>query len=181
MMYSPCCVRSRPTFFISAPVRIVSYMTEPPDGGGEGVGVGCGDGVKVGVGEGRAGVAVGCGGEVRVGVGEGGREVGVGCGDGVKVRVSEGDVAVCVDRDRLAEQPVTSTTKVRHIVNPIQNNCLPLVIVRFAPRSQWPHDLLRITERERSLHPFCSGRSVPSSHPSSPWLSLILSGKGSAS
>ena len=95
---------------------------------GEGVGVGCGEGVKVGVGEGGSNVAVGCDGEVGVGVGEGGREVGVGCGDGMNVRVGKGDAAVCVDRDRLAEQPTASATKVRYIVNPIQKNCLLLVI-----------------------------------------------------
>ncbi len=103
---------------------------------GEGVGVGCGGGVKVGVGEGGIGVAVGCGDEVRVGVGEGETESCVGCGDAVNVRVGEGGAAVCVDGDSLTEQATTSAMKVRHIVNPIQKNCLPLVIMKFAPQGQ---------------------------------------------
>jgi hypothetical protein len=109
---------------------------------GEGVGVDCGERVKVGVGEGGIGVTVGCGGEVRVGVGvgEGEMESCVGCGDAVNVRVGEGGAAVCVDRDGLTEQPTTSAMKVRHIVNPIQKSCLPLVITKLAPQGQCRRD-----------------------------------------
>lgn len=107
--------------------------------GGEGVAVGCGVGVGVGVREGGIKVAVGCGVGIRVGVGEGGTKVAVGWGDGIRVRVGGGGGAVCVGRKRLGEQPTTrpipivavSAMRLRHVLSPVQRDCLLLFIMKF--------------------------------------------------